>query len=258
MRVVILLPTGVTVFEALGPYGVFRRAEDAQITMLGDRAGRVPGHGSKVALVADASYLFVEPHGVADVLVVPGGLGIQGLLADRSVLDWLRAAQATATWTVAVSTGSVLLSAAGVLDGREATTHWLATDLLAESGARPVAERIVRSGSVLTATGAVAGLEAALFVVARLEGQARADDIRGQLDDEVTGELSKNRPVAPAVLAELSAAGTRPDEPAPFDLGPDRPARRRRPTRRRRRWTPRAGRLIVSDGSPRRMVSPRR
>jgi putative intracellular protease/amidase len=279
MRVVILLPTGVTVFEALGPYGVFNRLPDAQLRLLGDRSGPVPGHGSKVALVAEASYLFVEPTEVADVLIVPGGLGIQGLVADRTVLDWLRVAQATARWTVAISTGSVLLSAAGVLDGREATTHWLATELLQQGGAHPVNERIVRSGNVLTAAGAVTGLEAALFVVGDLEGQATADRIRADLDEQITVDLSANRPVAPGVLSGLSGAEACPGATVPFAVeaagrASRRPRRRPWPRGRRSRsrdvptrsgrsrrgsWRPRSGRIVVADASPSaRRISPRR
>jgi hypothetical protein len=219
--------------------------------------------------VAEASYRFVEPTDVADVLVVPGGLGIRGLVADRGVLDWLRVAQATARWTVAISTGSVLLSAAGVLDGQDATTHWLATDLLEQSGAHPVDGRIVRSGNVLTATGAVTGLQAALFVVGDLEGPEAADRIRADLDEEADVDLSTNRPVSADVLAELSGVGARPGESAPFDLDPEgvrRKGRRRssRPRARRVRsgrasWRPRSGRIVVVDRSSRgRGVSPRR
>lgn len=240
------VPTGVTASEVLGPYGVFRRVDGAQVHLLGDRAGPVPCQGSKVPLLAESAYPYADPSGLADVLVVPGGLGIRGLVTDRAILDWLRRAAATAPWTIGISTGSVLLSAAGVLDGREATTHWLATDLLEQQGACSVPERLVHSGTVVTATGAVAGIEAALYVVARLRSGTEADVIRSQLDAETTGRLAANKAVGADALAELVGVG-----PTPLDEPRRRRARPRRRRPRRPSWSPRAGRIRTGRPAPR-------
>lgn len=254
MDVVVLVPSGVTAFEVLGPYGVFHRASGATVRLIGDRSGRVRCHGTKVPLLAETSYLYVDPTGIADVLVVPGGLGIRGRVHDRALLDWLRAAHETASWTIGVSTGAVLLSAAGVLDGQEATTHWLATDLLEQQGAHAVAERLVRSGDVLTATGAVSGLEAALYVVERERSEAEATAIRGQLDDDLTSWLSSNKPVGADVLAGLAGVRSGTSDQAPFGSPTaDRALRRRRRRGRPRgpRWSPRSGRIRTTGTSSR-------
>ncbi|MEL7207383.1 MAG: DJ-1/PfpI family protein [Actinomycetota bacterium] len=244
MDVVIVLPDGVTVFEALGPWGVFARLDDTTVRMVGDRAGRVPGHGSKVPLVAETSYLFLDPTHVADVLVVPGGLGIRQLVHDRSMLDWLRTAHESARWTIGISTGSVLLSAAGLLTERDATTHWLARDLLEDEGAHAVPERVVRSDDIVTATGAVSGLEAALLVAAEERGREVVDHIRADLDDELTGRLSDNRPAGPDEMRQLTGLPAR-SPGAPFVDGPSEGPW----WRRARGWSPRTGRLRVRGRS---------
>ena len=246
---VVLLSPGVTAYEALGTYGVFRRTSGTTVRMVGDRPGRVGAHGCKVALMAECAYRDIA---VADVIVVPGGLGARRLVDDLEVTDWLSSRHETAQWTIGISTGSALLSAAGLLDGQDATTHWLATDLLEDRGVHAVPERMVRSGRIVTATGAVSGLEAALFVVGRVRGQAEADRVRGHLDEELTGTLAANKPVGEDTLAALSGVPGS-DELAPYVTAIDGPGRRSRAARRwtRSSRTSRSGRIDVVDTSPR-------
>lgn len=228
MQVAILLSPGVTAFEALGPYGVFRRVPGARVHLVAATPGRVPTQGTKMALLADAA---LRDHPDPDVVVVPGGLGVRRLVADQGAVAWVAAAHEHSTWTTAVSTGSVLLAAAGVLAG-DATTHWLATDLLEEQGATPVSGRVVRSGRVLTAEGAVAAIEMALDVVARMVDPALAARIRRDLDVEELGPLDPSRPAGPEALVALAGPDDLDDEPAyVLEPGPAR-RRRRRPTGR--------------------------
>ena len=106
----------------------------------------------------------------ADILVVPGGVaGTFAAAADEEILEWVRAIDAGSTWTTSVCTGSLILGAAGVLEGKRATTHWAAVDSLAGLGATPVAdERVVFDGKVVTAAGVSAGIDMALTLAARL------------------------------------------------------------------------------------------
>ncbi len=230
MDVAVLLSPGVTAFEALGPYGVFRRVPGARVHLVADSVGRVPTQGAKVALLADA---VMEDHPSPDVVVVPGGIGIRRLVEDERAVAWVAGAHETSEWTTAVSTGSVLLAAAGVLEG-DATTHWLATDLLEEQGAHAVAERIVRSGRVLTAEGATAAVEMALEVVARLVDPSTATRIRQALDVDDLGPLDPTKPVRSETLVALAGPDEIDPEPA-YVLGPatGRERRRRRPPRGR-------------------------
>jgi putative intracellular protease/amidase len=222
MEVAILLSPGVTAFEALAPFGVFRRVPGAEVHLVAERPGRVSSQGAKVALLAGASR---DDHPRPDVVVVPGGLGIRRLVADDAARAWVTEAHEHSQWTTAVSTGSVLLAAAGVLEG-DATTHWLATELLEEQGAHAVPERLVRTGKVLTAEGAAASIEMALEVVARLVDPATAARIRDELDAEELGPMDPTRPARTETLVALAG----PDEldPEPAYVVEGSPSRRRK------------------------------
>jgi putative intracellular protease/amidase len=224
MQVAVLLYPGVTAFEALGPYGVWRRVSDSTVHLVADRVGRVPTQGTSVALLAGST---LDDVPTPDIVVVPGGLGIRRLVEDEAALAWVAAAHETSEWTTAVSTGSVLLAAAGVLEG-DATTHWLATDLLEEQGAHAVPGRIVRSGKVLTAEGAVAAVEVALDLVARLRGAEESARIREELDLEALGPMDPGRPAKPEVLAALAGGEDDPDALPVYVLGPGTDRRRPR------------------------------
>jgi len=223
MEVAILLSPGVTAFEALGPYGVFRRVPGASVHLVAEAPGRVPAHGAKVALLADAA-LSDHPH--PDLVVVPGGLGIRRLVESRHAVDWLVDAHSASRLTTAVSTGSVLLATAGVLEG-DATTHWLATELLEEQGAHAVHGNVVRSGKVLTSTGAASAIEMSLQVVRELVDAELAERIRAELAVEDLGPMDPRKPVERSTLVTLAG----PDEldPTPaYVLGGTAPTKKRR------------------------------
>ncbi|MGW1284302.1 DJ-1/PfpI family protein, partial [Streptomyces sp. NPDC002586] len=110
--------------------------------------------------------------------VVPGGPGQQALMEHRPLLDWLRAVDTTSTWTTSVCTGSLLLAAAGLLDGRRATSHWLALDLLKRFGAEPTEERVVLDGKYVTAAGVSAGIDMALTLTGRIAGDEHAQAVQ--------------------------------------------------------------------------------
>ena len=109
---------------------------------------------------------------------MPGGYGTRALMTDEPMLAWLRAAHQTSTWTTSVCTGSLVLAAAGLLDGLQATTHWLLLDTLAEHGAIPVSERVVQQGKIITAAGVSAGIDMALVLAAHLAGPELAQGIQ--------------------------------------------------------------------------------
>lgn len=174
MLVAILLFDRVTALDAVGPYEVLQRVPGAEIVFPAARPGPQRTDGA-LALVADAS---LDDVPAADVLVVPGGFGTRPLIHDEALLDWIRRVHATTTWTASVCTGSLLLAAAGLLDGLEATTHWLVKDLLASLGAVPVDRRVVEQGRLLTAAGVSSGIDLALVLAARLAGDDVAKAIQ--------------------------------------------------------------------------------
>jgi transcriptional regulator GlxA family with amidase domain len=183
MLVAFLLFDRVTALDAVGPYEVLQRLPGAEVVFAAARPGPQATDGT-LSLVADTS---LDDVPAADVLVVPGGYGTRPLVRDRTVLDWIGQVHATTTWTASVCTGSLLLAAAGLLDGCEAATHWLAVDELAALGAVPVGRRVVDSADrVVTAAGVSSGIDMALVLAARLAGDdvARAIQLAIEYDPE--------------------------------------------------------------------------
>ena len=138
-----------------------------------------------LALEATATF---EDLPAPDVIVVPGGVGTRDLLDDERSLDWLRGAHATSTWTTSVCTGSLLLGAAGILEGLRATSHWLELETLERFGATPTGERVVAQGKVVTSAGVSSGIDMALL--ARRRDRRRRVRAGRAADDRV-------RPPAP-------------------------------------------------------------
>ncbi|MGZ4258367.1 MAG: DJ-1/PfpI family protein [Gaiellaceae bacterium] len=116
-----------------------------------------------------------------DVLVYPGGRGTRTELKDKAVLDWVRGLAGEGTVVASVCTGSLVLAAAGLLDGKPATTHWQSLELLPTLGSeievRPD-DRFVDNGNVITAAGVSAGIDMALHLVVRLHSPERAREVR--------------------------------------------------------------------------------
>jgi transcriptional regulator GlxA family with amidase domain len=149
------------------------------------------------------------PH--PEIVVVPGGLGNRELLEDEALLDWLREAHAHTRWTTSVCTGSLLLAAAGLLEGVEASTHWAARDVLAGLGARPVTDRVVERGKIITAAGVSAGIDMALLLTARIGGDdlARAIQLGIEYDPQPpfdAGSTAKAPPEIVELVRGLAAA----------------------------------------------------
>ena len=175
MQVAYLLYDRFTALDITGPHEVLNSVPGTESIFVAERTGPVRNESGTLALVADRSLAEV-PH--PDVVVVPGGFGTRTLLQHEPLLSWLREAHATATWTTSVCTGSLLLAAAGLLDGVPATTHWLARDLLGSLGAITVPDRVVQHGSIVTAAGVSAGIDMALRLVQLMHGDAMAEAVQ--------------------------------------------------------------------------------
>jgi transcriptional regulator GlxA family with amidase domain len=145
------------------------------VVFAAEQAGRVSDDDRSLHLSAEAALVDV-PH--PDILVVPGGPGQHDQMDDGPLHDWLRAADQGTTWTTSVCTGSLILAAAGLLDGRRATGHWLALEKLREMGVEAVEERVVTDGKLVTAAGVSAGIDMALTLAARIAGEQVAQAIQ--------------------------------------------------------------------------------
>jgi len=178
------LEIGLLVFPAVqqldltAPYEVFASIPGATIRLVWKDLAAIR---SATGLVLTPTVTFAECP-ILDVLCVPGGIGVNDLLDDGVVLDFLRSKASTARYVTSVCTGALVLGAAGLLHGRRATTHWFAHDFLAIFGAIPVHQRVVRDGNLITAGGVTAGLDFGLTVVAELIGQDQAEAIQLNLE----------------------------------------------------------------------------
>jgi transcriptional regulator GlxA family with amidase domain len=204
MLVAYLLYDRFTALDITGPHEVLNSLPDAESVFVAERAGPIRNETGSLALVADRALAEVPR---PDIVVVPGGFGTRVLLEHRPLLDWLRAAHETNTWTTSVCTGALLLAAAGLLDGLPAATHWLARDTLASLGARPVAERDVRHGKIVTAAGVSAGIDMALELVALMRGPETAQAIQLGIEYDPQPPFDSGSPEkASAATVELVSA----------------------------------------------------
>ena len=165
MEIAVALFDQVTALDAVGPYEVLQRLPDAEVCFVGHRRGEVRADNGFLGLTVDRSFDEVPS---PDILVVPGGIGTRALVHDVAILDWIRSAHETSRFTTSVCTGSLLLGAAGILDGLSATTHFSARQLLAKYGAKPSEDRVVIEGKVITAAGVSSGIDMALHLAERL------------------------------------------------------------------------------------------
>ena len=176
MQIAIGLYPGFTALDAIGPYAVFTSVPDADVVVCADRKGPLADESDLLHL--DLAHTFDEVP-APDVLLVPGGLVTRRVAAEGGpIVDWIRAAHETTTYTTSVCTGALLLGAAGVLDGVPATTHWMAYEHLRAHGAQPTEQRVVIEGKVATAAGVSAGIDLALTLVDRLYGAEVAQAVQ--------------------------------------------------------------------------------
>lgn len=196
-----LLYDGMASLDAVGPYEVLRNVPGWEVRTVAPRAGEVRDERGTLGLIADHPLAEVA---AADIVLVPGGAGNRPLLADEELLAWLRAIDGTTKWTTSVCTGSLLLGAAGLLEGRRATTNWLELEALRGYGADPVGGRFVEDGKVLTGAGVTAGIDMALHLVSREVGPEVAQAIQLGIEYDPDPPFDSGSPQkAPAEIVEL-------------------------------------------------------
>jgi putative intracellular protease/amidase len=199
MDVAIPLFDRITALDAIGPYEVLHRVPGVTVRFVAERPGSYRTEDGALALVADSALSDVP---APEVLLVPGGFGTRALLSGGAIVDWVRAAHETSQWTTSVCNGSLVLAAAGVLSGVEATTHWAAMSLLEQLGAVPVEQRVVERGKVITAAGVSSGIDMALTLAARLAGDnvAQAIQLSIEYDPEPPFNSGSLRSAPPEIV----------------------------------------------------------
>jgi putative intracellular protease/amidase len=207
LDIVIPIYDDFTALDAVGPYEVLSRI-GGTVRFIGVEAGPVRTDNGMLTVLAEASFAEAP---APDVVVVPGGIGTRALTTDPVWMDWLRTVHATSQWTTSVCTGSLLLGAAGILDGLQATSHWLELETLRQYGAEPTGQRVVQQGKVITAAGVSSGIDMALTLAARIVGEEAAKAIQLVLEYDPQppfdcGSVEKSDPAAVEVIRAAVAA----------------------------------------------------
>jgi putative intracellular protease/amidase len=207
VQVAILIFDRLTALDAVGPYEVLSRLPDSEVAFVAQEPGPKRTDTGHLALLADASLAEIPN---PDVVLVPGGPGQAALMEDGPVHEWLRAAHERSTWTTSVCTGSLILAAAGLLEGRRATSHWTALEELGRLGAEPVAERVVFDGKIVTAAGVSAGIDMALALAAKIAGEQVAQAIQLGIEYDPQPPFEAGSPhKAPERIVEAVRAAAR-------------------------------------------------
>ena len=209
MQIAAVLFPRVTALDIVGPYEVLQRLPDASVTFVGHRRGEVRTENGFLGLTVDATFDEVTS---PDVVVVPGGIGTRALLEDAPLLDWVRHVHATTRYTTSVCTGSLVLGAAGLLQGLTATTYWSVLPMLERFGAVPTTQRVVEhlDRRIITAAGVSSGIDMALRLSELLfdETAARAMQLGIEYDPQPpfdSGHPDRAGASVKARLAEYSA-----------------------------------------------------
>jgi cyclohexyl-isocyanide hydratase len=209
----LLVFPNLTQLDLTGPYEILARLPGSETLLIWKTTDPVRSeHG--LTILPDATF---DDCGRLDLILVPGGAGINPLLEDADTLTFVRQAAAEARYVVGICTGSLVLGAAGLLRGRRAGTHWMSRDLLSAFGAVPVAERVVVDGNLFTGGGVTAGIDVALRIAAEIAGREAAEAIQLGVEYDPQPPFAAGSPeTAPASVREavLARAAARQRERA--------------------------------------------
>jgi transcriptional regulator GlxA family with amidase domain len=166
MKIVILLFDNYTALDIVGPYEVLNKLPNSKIYLVGlEKREYKDTYGLKIS--ADNS---IDEISEADVLLIPGGSGIDNLLKNKEVVEWIQKIDSTTKWTVSVCSGSLLLAQTGLLDGKICTTHWRRKEQLRNFNVTVKDERYIQDGKFITSAGVSAGIDMALYLVSKIAG----------------------------------------------------------------------------------------
>jgi cyclohexyl-isocyanide hydratase len=201
LQIGMLLYPGLTQLDLTGPFEVLHRLPDTRVHLVWKDTQPVRSH-SGLGMIPTTSFADCPP---LDIVFAPGGTGQIPLMTDTAVLDFLRRHGATAKYVTSVCTGALLLGAAGLLDGYNATTHWAFVELLPALGARHVPGRVVIDRNRITGGGVTAGIDFALHLAAELAGEDIAKAIQLGLEYNPAPPFSSGHPdvADPALVAQL-------------------------------------------------------
>ena len=201
LQIGIVIFPKVTQLDLTGPLQVFSNLPGAKVHLIWKRIEPVPS--DSVLTLTPTSTFADSPQ--LDVICVPGGAGINDMVNDAEMLDFLRAQAKAAKYITSVCTGSLVLGAAGLLRGYQATTHWSAMEFLPAFGATPVKTRVCTDRNRVTGGGVTAGIDFALTLVSMLADQRTAETIQLGFEYDPAPPFNAGTPdVAPPEVLALS------------------------------------------------------
>ena len=210
MQTVVLLYPDMTALDAIGPYELLARLPYSTLTFAAETAGPITTDTGFLTLVAERSIADVP---AADLLLIPGGPGDAAVRENPKVLEEIRRLHAVTRFTTSVCTGSLILGAAGLLDGLRATTHWTQLETLRSYGAEPTPERVVEQDKLVTAAGVSAGIDLALRLTQKLTDDdfAQALQLGIEYDPHPPFDTGSPPKAPPHIVELVRASMTRSD-----------------------------------------------
>src|SRR5688572_20392921 len=212
VSVAFLLFPGLTQLDLTGPAQLLSRLGNVKLDLVWKDRVPVPTDAG-FSILATAAFDEVK---AADILCIPGGVGVADVMEDEQAMAWVRRVGAQARWVTSVCTGSLILGAAGLLTGYRATSHWAWRDQLRLFGAEPVEERVVFDRNRVTGGGVTAGIDFALALTARIRGEEYARAIQLGLEYDPSPPFDSGTPekAGPELVAKVHERSNR--------LAPDR------------------------------------
>lgn len=202
MNIVFLLFPNLTQLDFTGPLQVLSRLPGATVPLAAKTLDPVP---TDTALTLNPTHT-LENCPQADVLCVPGGFGVDDAMRDEETVRFVKRQAAGAQYVTSVCTGAFILGAAGLLEGKRATTHWAYHDALADVGSTPVRARVVRDGNLFTGGGVTAGIDFAFTLAAEIAGEevAKAIQLGLEYDPAPPFEAGSPEKAPPAALKAMA------------------------------------------------------
>jgi cyclohexyl-isocyanide hydratase len=202
---VVLIPRMVQL-DVTGPFEVLARVPGWSVSLVAATMDPVRTDRG-LRIMPDVTRECAAP---ADLLVVPGGTGVDFAMLDPTWIGFVQRQAASAAHVFGICTGSLLLGAAGLLQGRRAGGHWQARDLLARFGATPSDDRLTIDGKYYTSGGVTSGIDVALRVVADLEGETAARKIQLAIEYDPHPPFAGGTPsTSPAEIVQSVLADSR-------------------------------------------------
>lgn len=194
MTVTFFLYEGCTALDVVGPAEILSRIPEIKIQMASQWIGEIQTDTPSMKLIATHK---LEDIKASEVLIIPGAtVAFLEILQNKKVLSWIKGIYTNAKFVCSISSGSIILAAAGILEGKNATSHWYSLRFLADYGVKIVQERYIKDGKIITSAGSTAGLDMALYLTDLLAGKdiAKAIQLMLEYDPEppfLSGSLGK-------------------------------------------------------------------